>query len=134
MPTEPPQNGRPNAEPPSTPLPQAQARKSPVQIERSQFGGTQRPHKRTDEGEAPFSRSDLRKGAEDRRGDGTAHISWRIRLVSSAVILACCIWDILLSGGASTTMKSVVDCVPMSNRFAAARQSQAYERHGHQGK
>ena len=134
MPTEPPQNGRPNAEPPSTPLPQAQAKKSPVQIERSQFGGTQRPHKRTDEGDAPFSRSDLRKGAQDLMGDGTAHISWSVLLVSSAVILAFSIWAILLPEGSSTTMKSVVDCVPMSNRFAAARQSQAYERHGHQGK
>ena len=111
MPTEPPQNGRPTAEPPGTPLPQAQAKKSPVQIERSQFGGTQRPHKRTDEGDAPFSRSDLRKGAQDLMGDGTAHISWSVLLVSSAVILAFSIWAILLPEGASTTMKSVVDWI-----------------------
>ena len=49
---------------PGTPAPTgaAAASKLPLPLERSKFGGTERRTERPDDGDAPFSRSDLRKG------------------------------------------------------------------------
>lgn len=87
-----------------------QAPKSPAQIERSRFGGTQRRHERADD-DAPFSRSDLRKGAQELMEGGTARINWSVLVVSSVVILAFSVWAILLPDGARTTMKTTVDWI-----------------------
>ncbi|MGV8940963.1 MAG: choline BCCT transporter BetT [Lysobacter sp.] len=79
-------------------------------IERSRFGGTQRPPKRADD-DAPVSRSDLGKGRHELLGDGTAHINWSVLLISSAVILVFSVWAIFLPETARTTMKQAVDFI-----------------------
>ena len=61
----------------------AAASKLPLPLERSKFGGTERRTERPDDGDAPFSRSDLRKGAQELGGDGRARISWSVLGVSS---------------------------------------------------
>lgn len=102
MPIEPPENERSEAAPPG---PQA-----PPPLERRRFGGTERrPERPVDE--APVSRSDLSKGPEELLEYRTAHISWRVLVTSSVVILAFSIWASLLPQHAHTTMKEAVDWI-----------------------
>ncbi len=77
-------------------------------LERSRFGGTARRDKRPDDDDAPVSRSDLSKGPQDLIQDRTVHISWRVLVVSSAVILAFSVWAIFMPNDARTTMKATV--------------------------
>lgn len=105
MPTTPPENERAENDPPIM-----QAPKSPSQLERSRLGGTQ-PRSKRAEDDAPFSRSDLRKGAQELAEGGTARINWSVLVVSSIVILAFSVWAIFMPEGARTTMKSVVDWI-----------------------
>ncbi len=111
MPTEPPENERSEAPEPRLPAPNTQAAKSRPPLERSRFGGTQRRHERPDDGNAPFSRSDLSKGAKELLQQGTARINWSVLVVSSLVILAFSIWAIVMPEGARTTMKTAVDWI-----------------------
>lgn len=98
---------------PGTPAPTgaAAAPERPPHLERSRFGGTERRTERPDDGDAPFSRSDLRKGAQELVGDGRARISWSVLGVSSGVILAFSVWAIVLPDGARASMKGVVDWI-----------------------
>ena len=105
MPTTPPENERAENAPPIM-----QAPKSPSQLERSRLGGTQ-PRSKRAEDDAPFSRSDLRKSAQEPAEGGTARINWSVLVVSSIVILAFSVWAIFMPEGARTTMKSVVDWI-----------------------
>ena len=70
---------------PGTPAPTgaAAAPERPPHLERSRFGGTERRPGRPDDGDAPFSRSDLRKGAQELVGAGRARIRWSVLGVSS---------------------------------------------------
>ena len=116
MPIEPP--GTPNGPRSAAPQPGTPAStgadaapKLPPPLERSRFGGTERRPERQVEGDAPFSRSDLRKGARELAGDGKAHINWSVLGISSVVILAFSVWAILQPEGARTTMQGVVDWI-----------------------
>lgn len=77
-------------------------------LERSRFGGTQRPHKRPDDGDAPVSRSDLAKARGELLGNRGAHINWGVLVLSSLVIVAFSLWAISMPDGARTTMKTAV--------------------------
>jgi choline/glycine/proline betaine transport protein len=80
-------------------------------LERSRFGGTERPHGRPVEGDAPVSRSDLSKGPTELLEHRKARINWRVLIISSAVILAFSIWAMLMPDGARTTMLAAVDWI-----------------------
>lgn len=105
MPSETPEDQHPQ-----TAQPHAPTAKSPAMIERSRLGGTQRRPERVDD-DAPFSRSDLKKGAQELTQGGIARISWGVLIVSSLVILAFSAWAILLPDSARTSMKGVVDWI-----------------------
>lgn len=79
-------------------------------LERSRFGATQRPAKRPDD-DAPVSRSDLGKGAQELIGDQESLICWSVLVVSSLVILAFSIWAIVVPAGARTAMEVTVDWI-----------------------
>ncbi|RYE88241.1 MAG: BCCT family transporter [Hyphomicrobiales bacterium] len=80
-------------------------------LERSRFGGTQGPHKRTIDDDAPVSRSDLSKGPEELLEDRTARINWRVLVISSVIILAFSIWATLMPDDARIWMKATVDWI-----------------------
>ncbi len=105
MPSETPEDQHPQ-----TAQPHAPTAKSPAMIERSRLGGTQRRPERADD-DAPFSRSDLKKGAQELTQGGIARISWGVLIVSSLVIVAFSAWAILLPDSARTSMKGVVDWI-----------------------
>lgn len=120
MPTEPSNDERSEAAAPGTQAPNAQigqgapsaqGAQSRPPLERSRFGGTQRRPERADDDDAPFSRSDLSKGAQELHEQGTARINWSVLLISSGVILAFSLWAIVMPDGARTTMKTVVDWI-----------------------
>ncbi|NMM77649.1 choline BCCT transporter BetT [Acidovorax sp. SRB_24] len=111
MPIEPSSDERSEAAQPRAQAPNTQAAKSLAPLERSRFGGTQRRHGRPDDDDAPVSRSDLSKGPQELIKDRTAHINWRVLVISSAVILAFSIWAILLPADARTSMKTAVDWI-----------------------
>lgn len=106
MSTEPPENEHSQAPEPNTP-----AAKPRPPLERSRFGGTERRPERPDDDNAPFSRSDLSKGAKELHEQGAARINWSVLLVSSLVIIAFSVWAILMPDGARTTMKTAVDWI-----------------------
>ncbi len=111
MPSEPPENEHAETAGPSSSAPRTPLAKSHPPLERSRFGGTERRQERVDEDDAPFSRSDLSKGAKDLHEQGVARINWSVLLVSSVVIIAFSVWAILLPDGARTTMKTTVDWI-----------------------
>ncbi len=80
-------------------------------LERSRFGGSQRRDKRADDDGAPVSRSDLGKGPQELIKDHGTQISWRVLVVSSAVILAFSMWAIFRPDHARTTMSRSVDWI-----------------------
>ena len=80
-------------------------------LERSRFGGTQGPHKRTIDDDAPVSRSDLSKGPEELLEDRTARINWRVLVISSVIILAFSIWATFMPDDARMRMKVTVDWI-----------------------
>lgn len=90
----------------------ASSSKSRPPLERSRFGGTQRRYEPDDD--APVSRSDLSKGPQELLESRTAHINWRVLLVSSLVILAFSVWAILVPDDARTTMHEAVTWIATS--------------------
>lgn len=110
MATERPEDERPGADHPGNQTAEGTAAASLPPLERTRFGGSERPPRHPDD-DAPASRSDLSKGAEELRGDGSAQINWSVLLVSSLVIIAFSFWAIFLPDGARTTMKLVVDWI-----------------------
>ena len=96
------------------PGPQAagsRAGKPALPLERTRFGGTARPHERTEEDDTPVSRSDLSKGPEELLEHRSSRTNWSVLVVSSAVILAFSIWSSLVPERARTTMKATVDWI-----------------------
>ena len=77
-------------------------------LQRDRFGVSQKPVHRSQDEDAPFSRSDLKKGRGELMGDHAVHINWRVLATSSAVILAFSLWAILLPNQAQASMKTVV--------------------------
>ena len=80
-------------------------------LDRSRLGGSQRRRDAADDDDAPFSRSDLGKGAKELIGDGKDRISWLVLVISSGVIFAFSVWAILMPESAHTTMKLAVDWI-----------------------
>lgn len=113
MATEPPEEQRPGADQPGRQTPAQNAAAAIPGIERSRFGGSQRPPRHPDD-DAPVSRSDLSKGASELRGDGSAHINWSVLVISSLVIICFSFWAIFMPEGARLTMKLVVDWIAIN--------------------
>ena len=80
-------------------------------LERSRFGGTERPHLRPIDSDAPVSRSDLSKGPTELLEHRKARINWRVLIISSVVILGFSVWAMLMPDGARTTMLAAVDWI-----------------------
>ncbi|MGB6056244.1 MAG: choline BCCT transporter BetT [Burkholderiaceae bacterium] len=114
MPIEPSGDERSEAAQPGTQASNAQTGNWHPPLERSRFGGTQRRHEQSFDGDTPVSRSDLSKGPQELIEDRTARISWGVLVISSAVILAFSIWAILMPLGARTTMKTAVDWIAIN--------------------
>lgn len=76
-------------------------------IERSRFGGTERPLHAADFA-PPTSRSDLSKGPSELIGEPRAKVHWPVLIVSSVIILAFSIWAMLVPETAKDTMLSAV--------------------------
>lgn len=76
-------------------------------IERSRFGGTERPLRAADFA-PPTSRSDLSKGPSELIGEPRAKVHWPVLIVSSVIILAFSIWAMLMPETAKDTMLSAV--------------------------
>ena len=85
--------------------------KTPPPLERTRFGGTERPHGRAGDDDTPVSRSDLSKGPEELLEHRTSRTNWRVLVVSSVVILAFSIWTSLVPDQARTGMKATVDWI-----------------------
>lgn len=85
-----------------------QAVESRQLLQRNRFGGTERSSHRSQEDDAPFSRSDLSRGRGELMGDHAVHINWSVLATSSVVILAFSLWAILLPDDARASMKTVV--------------------------
>ena len=111
MPIEPSDDKRSEAGQQRMHSPNEQAGKWHPPLERSRFGGTERRHERPVDDDAPVSRSDLSKGAQELLADRKARINWSVLLISSAVILAFSVWAILMPDGAGTAMKMAVDWI-----------------------
>lgn len=111
MPIEPPGDERSGTAQPGTQASNAQTGNWHPPLERSRFGGTQRRHEQSFDGDAPVSRSDLSKGPQELIEDRTTRINWGVLVISSAVILAFSIWAILIPLGARTAMKTAVDWI-----------------------
>lgn len=111
MAIEPPGDQRSEATQSGHQTPGQTSAKPPSTLERTRFGGTRRRDKRLDDDDAPASRSDLSKGAQELIQDGEVRISWRVLVISSAVILAFSLWAIFMPADARTTMKVVVDWI-----------------------
>ncbi|MFJ7566196.1 choline BCCT transporter BetT [Herminiimonas sp. NPDC097707] len=92
---------------------QARTVKPHPPLERSRFGGTERRHERPID-DAPVSRSDLSKGPQELIEDRTAHINWRVLLISSLVILVFSICAIVVPNRTRMTMKVAVDWIAMN--------------------
>lgn len=114
MPIEPSDDERSESAQPSMQAPNAQAAKSHPPLQRSRFGSTERRHEHPVDDDAPVSRSDLSKGPQELLEHRTAHINWRVLVISSVVILAFSIWAILIPDDARTMMKSAVDWIATS--------------------
>lgn len=91
--------------------PNEQIERTQTPFERSQFGGSERQSKTYLEDDAPISRSDLKKGAQELSENAVTHVNWSVLIISSIVIAAFSIWAIIMPDGASTTMKAVVDWI-----------------------
>ncbi|WP_249295853.1 choline BCCT transporter BetT [Agrococcus sp. Marseille-Q4369] len=76
-------------------------------IERSRFGGTERPLHAADFA-PPTSRSDLSKGPSELISEPRPKVHWPVLIVSSAIILAFSAWAMLTPETAKDTMLSVV--------------------------
>lgn len=76
-------------------------------IERSRFGGTERPLHAADFA-PPTSRSDLSKGPSELIREPRAKVHWPVLIVSSVIILAFSIWAMLMPETAKGTMLSAV--------------------------
>lgn len=114
MPIKPPENERSEGDPPSGPASDAPPAKSPPPLERSRFGGTERRHGHADDDDTPVSRSDLSKGPEELLEHRAASISWRVLLISSAVILVFSVWAIVVPHDARTAMKAAVEWIALN--------------------
>ena len=68
-------------------LPNEQSQKVQTPFESSQFGGSQRQPKKTDD-KPPISSSDLKNGAQELSKNTVAHINWSVLIISSLVIVA----------------------------------------------
>jgi len=90
--------------------PKTPTKASRTPFERSQFGGTQRTAKPSDD-DRPISRSDLKKGAQEMSTHSVAHVNWSVLIISSLIITMFSLWAIFLPKIASTTMKMVVDWI-----------------------
>ncbi|HEX3160931.1 MAG TPA: BCCT family transporter, partial [Gemmatimonadaceae bacterium] len=111
MSIEPSDDERSGTAQPNMQAPTAQAAKPHPPLERSRFGGTQRRPERPVDDDTPVSRSDLSKGREELLEHRTAHIAWRVLVISSVVILAFSVAAIRMPDVARTTMKTAVDWI-----------------------
>ncbi|CAM3829705.1 choline BCCT transporter BetT [Rheinheimera salexigens] len=94
----------------SNPTPNEKSNKPHPPLERSRFGGSQHKQHRQDD-DAPVSRSDLSKAAEELLEHSTVYINWTILLLSSLVIIAFSVWVMVMPQTAQITMKSIVDWI-----------------------
>ena len=89
-------------------------RLKPRPIERSRFGGTERPRERSSEDYTPVSRSDLSKGPHELLEDRRTRINWQVLVISSVLILVFSIWAIVLPDNARDAMKAAVDWIALN--------------------
>lgn len=110
MAVDPPSEERPGATKAGTDVPDGSSATPRAPLQRVRFGTAQRPVRRADD-DAPVSRSDLSRGAQELIGDRPFRVSWTVVTVSSLVILAFSIWAIVMPARAHWIMKLIVDWI-----------------------
>ena len=80
-------------------------------LERSRFGGTNRPHERHVDGDVPVSRSDLSKGPTELLERREGRINWSVLIISSVIVVVFSLWAMLMPDDARDVMKTAVDWI-----------------------